>query len=308
MNISRNTAISGIFLLLMLLFFSAFTVTEGEKALLLRLGKIVMEGTGNAEKPVILGPGLHFRIPILNQVRKFDTRLQTLDIQSSRIVTAEKKDVIVDYYVKWKISNLALYFTRTSGNSQLAEELLEQQLNDSLRAEFGRRLIREVISDDRASIMEALNKQTNINAQNLGLDVIDVRIKRIDLPVEVSAAVYDRMRAERERVASEHRAQGKANSEGIRANADANAAITIAIARSEAARIRAEGDAQAAKTYTDAYGKDPSFYAFYRSIVAYRQIFDGKKNDFFILRPDSQFFKYFNQTGVQEKKGNNQNQ
>lgn len=299
---SRNITIGTVVFIAFILFFStAYIVNEGERALLLRLGTIQTDpATGKA---YIKSPGLHFKLPIIMQAKIFDTRLQTLDIKSSRIMTAEQKDVLVDYYVKWRINNLPLYYTRTGGNLMQANLLLEQQLNDSLRAEFGKRKISEVISDDRANIMDALNKQANANAQRLGIDIIDVRIKRIDLPTEVSTAVFERMRAERERVATEHRSTGKANAEAIRAQADANVTITLATAREEAARIRSEGDAIAAKIYAEAYSKNPQFYAFYRSIEAYRKVFDkNNPNNMLVLKPDSQFFKYFNSEGGKEKK------
>jgi len=281
------------FALLIIIYTSTYIVQEGQHALLLRLGNIQKDtATGKA---YIKGPGLHFKIPFLMQAKIFDTRIQTLDIKSSRIMTAEQKDVLVDYYVKWRISNLALYYTRTGGNLLQAGLLLEQQTNDSLRAEFGKRKINEVISDDRVNIMDALNKQANATAQRLGIDIIDVRIKRIDLPAEVSTAVFERMRAQRERVATEHRSTGKARAEAIRAQADASATITIATAKEEAARIRSEGDALAAQVYADAYNQNVSFFAFYRSLDAYRKVFDkNNPNNVIVLRPDSPFFKYFN--------------
>jgi len=282
--------------LLLVLYSSVYTVQEGECAALLRLGTIVTDAQG---KPYIAGPGLHWKMPIITQVALFDIRLQTLDIKSSRIVTAEQKDVIVDYYVKWRIANPMLYYTRTSGSSATADKLLEQQLNDGLRAQFGRRSISEVVSDDRTTIMDSLSQQANSNAQRLGIQVVDVRIKRIDLPPEVSNAVFERMRAERERVAMEHRSTGKANAEAIRANADANATVTIATAKQAAATLRSQGDAQAAKIYADAYSQDPAFFAFYRSLMAYKKVFNDRESNVLILRPDSEFFKYF--SGDQSK-------
>jgi len=284
-----------ILILLILGYSSIYQVNEGQCALLFRLGALVMNPA--TAKPYIKEPGLHWKMPFITQAYIMDMRLQTLDIKSSRIVTAEQKDVIVDYYVKWRVTDLALYYTRTGGNSQLANQLLEQQLNDSLRAQFGRRTISEVVSDDRTTIMDALSQQANANAQRLGLEVVDVRIKRIDLPTEVSTAVFERMRAERERVATEHRSTGKASAEAIRAQADANVTIMVATAREQAATIRSQGDGEAAKLYADAYTKDPAFYAFYRSLLAYKKIFNNKQNTFtniLVLKPDSQFFKYFN--------------
>lgn len=197
---------------------------------------------------------------------------------------------------------MPLYFTRTGGNANQANLLLEQQLNDNLRAQFGRRSISDVVSNDRSTIMDALSKMANDSAQSLGISVIDVRIKRIDLPDEVQNAVFDRMRTERERVATEHRFNGKAQAEAIRANADANATLTIATARTQAAEIRSLGDAQAAKIYADAYSQDPNFYQFYRSLEAYKRIFAANQNNMLVLKPDSEFFKFFNSESGSQKK------
>lgn len=271
-------------------YLSCYTVSEEQRGLLLYLGRIVENPeTGEID---IKQPGLHFRIPGVHRIHLFDIRLQTLDIQSSRIVTAEKKDVLVDYYIKWQIADIAKYFTRTGGNKRRAEILLEQQVNDTLRAEFGRRTIRDVVTNDRVDIMKILREQARVGASELGLHVADVRIKRIDLPVEVSSAVYERMRAERERVATEHRSQGKAQAEVIKADADANVAVALATAQAEAAHIRGEGDAEAASIYARVYGQDPEFYSFYRSLEAYKTILAGEQN-IFVLQPDSEFFQYF---------------
>lgn len=289
----KNVLLISVILFLGLLYASFFSVSEGEHAILLRLGNILTNTeTGKA---YVLSPGLHYKMPILTQARIFDTRLQTLDIKSSRIVTAEQKDVIVDYFVKWRIDDPVLYYTRTSGDPLQANLLLEQQLNDGLRAQFGRRTIGEVVSDDRASIMDTLAQQANEIAKRLGISVIDVRIKRIDLPSEVSTAVFERMRAERERVATEHRATGRANAEGIRANADAQATVTVATATAQAAAIRSQGDGQAAKIYADTYSQNPDFFAFLRSLQAYKAVFNkNQTNNIFVLKPEGQFFKYFN--------------
>lgn len=267
-----------------------FVVREGEQGLVLRLGKIAVDGQGNPES---YKPGLHFKLPLISQVKIFDVRLQTKNIESSRIVTEEKKDVLVDYYVKWRVNNAPLYYTRTNGDQNRAEVLLEQQINDGLRAQFGRRSIKEVVANERSDIMEALRKKANQKAADYGIDVVDVRIKGIDLPQEVSAAVYDRMRAERERVAAEHRSEGKAQAEAIRAKADANVTVTLAKAKSDGIRIRGEGDALAARIYADAYSKEPRFFSFYQSLLAYGNAFSTKQ-DVLVLSPDSQFFKYFN--------------
>jgi len=271
-------------------FSSLYTVSEGRQAIVLRLGKIESSPDGKA---TIKGPGLHVKLPFINQVRSFDVRLQTLDIDSSRIVTAEKKDVLVDYYAKWYISDIPKYYTSTGGDSLVAEGLLKQQLNDGLRAQFGKRTIKEVVADDRESIMTTVKNQAEAGAARLGITVSDVRIKRIDLPEEVSAAVYERMRAERKRVATKHRADGRAEAEAIHAKADADAAIIVATASTKAQKIRAKGDSKASEIYAKAYGQDPEFYAFYRSLNAYADTFNNKQ-DVIVMSPKSDFFKYFN--------------
>lgn len=297
--ISRNSLLLGAFLLLAIIYSSFYIVTEGSQAILFRLGNIVTNTTTG--KAYVQGPGLHFKLPIITQVGIFDSRLQTLDIKSSRIVTAEQKDVIVDYFIKWRIYDPALYYTRTGGDPEQANVLLEQQLNDGLRAQFGRRTIGEVVSDDRATIMDTLSQQANANAERLGISVVDVRIKRIDLPSEVSSAVFERMRAERERVAMEHRATGRANAEAIRANADAQVTVAVANANAQAATIRSQGDARAARVYSDAYTKDLDFFAFLRSLQAYKNIFAKDQNNLFVLKPDSDFFRYFTRNTGAEK-------
>lgn len=273
---------------------SLFTVREGQQAMISRLGELQKDSAGTV---ATYNPGLHYKVPFVERVLKFDVRLQTLEKQldekTSRIMTGEQKEVMVDYFVKWRISNLATYYTRTGGQFIRAERLLEQQVESGLRAEFGRRTIREVVTDDRAAIMTSLNEQTNGNAQKLGIDVVDVRIKRIDLPTKVSKAVFERMRTEREQVAKEHRAEGLAVAEGIRANADASATVIVAKARNQANETRAIGDAKASKIYADAYNQDPEFYAFFRSLAAYLRTFSGKDSTL-VLSPDSQFFDYFN--------------
>lgn len=272
---------------------SLYTIREGQRGLLLRLGKLVTDPkTG---MPVVKEPGLHFKWPFVNRARVLDVRLQTLGIESSRYMTAKKKDVWVDSYVKWRIADLALYYTRTGGNAFRAEALLKQLVNDGLRAEFGKRDIQEVVSGERTDIMALLRREANIGAKKLGIHVVDVRIKGIDLPEEVSNAVFDRMRAERERSATEHRAKGRAAAEAIRAEADATVTVTVATAESNAKKVRAKGNAIAAEIYTNAYTKDKSFFVFYRSLIAYDGAF--KDNDILVLRPDNQFFKYFNRAG-----------
>jgi len=290
MSTLKTASIALLVILIILGFTSFFTVSEGQQALVLRLGKLETNAQGVVS---VFNPGLHFKVPFIEHDRVFDARIQTADIKSSRIVTAEKKYVLVDYYVKWKINNLARFYKSTGGNYQQASNLLQEQLNDTLRALFGKRTIAEVVSEDRIKIMAALLQGANVGAKNLGIDVIDVRIKKIDLPETVTNTVYQQMRAERERVATEHRSQGRATAEAIRAQADANVTVTIATAKAKGAAIRAEGEKIAAQMYANAYSKDPAFYSFYRSLVAYQQSFSNK-HDVLVLKPDNQFFKYFN--------------
>lgn len=288
---TRKLILIVIVVLAVLMFTSLFTVPEGQSGLVLRLSQLVKANKTGAVK--VYTPGLHMKFPLIDQVKIFDTRLQTLDVPSSNVVTAEKKDVIVDYYVKWRISNLSLYYQRTGGDIAIASKLLQQQVNGNMRAEFGRRTIREVVSNDRDKIMQNLNVKTNEGVNPLGIKVTDVRIKRIDFPKSISGAVYGNMRAEREQVAKELRSQGLAQAEAIRAEADAKVTVTIAQAQLDANNIRAKGDSQASQIYNDAYSKNPEFYAFLRSLLAYTQTFN-KRDDVLVLSPDSQFFKYFN--------------
>ncbi len=263
---------------------AAFKVQEWELALKLRWGKIV---DSNYQ------PGLHFLMPIINNVRKFDARIQTLDAEPQRFLTAEKKDVIVDSFVKWRITDVAQYYRATGGRITTASRLLAERINTSLRDEFGKRSIQEVISGERTEIMALLTKDSDAKAAELGIEVIDVRVKQIDLPQEVSGSVFDRMRAERQRVASEFRARGAEEAEKIRANADRQGTIIIAGAYKEAEELRGAGDAKSAEIYATAYNQNREFYSFYRSLNAYRTVFKGG-NNMMVLEPDSEFFKYFN--------------
>ncbi len=286
-------------------YMSIFTIQQGQEGLLLRLGKL--ETDRQTGEPKVFMPGLHFKMPLVSQAKSFDTRLQTLDAQSSLIVTQEKKDVRVDYYVKWRINNLALYFTRTGGYASEANARLERQVNDSLRAQFGQRTISEVVSGERADIMGILTSQANEKAQILGIEVVDVRIKSIDLPTEVSNAVFERMRTERQRIANQHRADGTAAAEAIRAGADARVTVVLARAGRESQIMRGEGDGEAAGIYSAAYGQDAEFFSFYRTMNAYIDAFSGKE-DFLVLNPDGEFFQYFNQADgtaqIQQNDGN----
>jgi membrane protease subunit HflC len=287
MHQTKTLGLIILLIVLVILYSSVYSVRESQQAIILRLGNIVKNSDGQAK---VAGPGLHFKLPFIHVIRKFDTRLQTMDVQSSRILTQEQKYVLVDYYAKWKISDLPRYYTSTGGYPLRAQTLLEQKINNVLRAEFGKRTIKEVIS--RGSLMETLKNVANESASGLGIKVLDVRIKRIDLPNEVSKSVFARMRTKREQVANKHRSDGQAAAEKIRAQADADVTVIIATAKEKAANIRAKGDALAATVYADAYGKDAAFFAFYRSLEAYKEIFNNKQ-DILVIKPDSQFFKYF---------------
>ncbi len=290
MNSSLRTSAFIVFLIVLLLLGSSlYTVREGQKALLLRLGELTKTLSGQVRE---YGPGLHFKIPFINHVRVFDVRLQTLDIKSSRIVTLEKKDVMVDYYVKWRIEDLAKYFKATGGNEFKAQTLLEQKLNTALRAEFGKRTIADVVSGERDDVMEILKAKADVQAQGLGVAIQDVRIKGIDLPESTSEAIYQRMRADMEKIANRHRADGKRDAEAIQAKADAKVTVLLAKVNSEGKEIRAKGQADAARIYAEAYQKNPEFFALYRSLKAYEESFNSKQ-DVLVLNDSSQFFDYF---------------
>jgi membrane protease subunit HflC len=259
-----------------------FTVNETEKAIKFKFGEIMKAD---------YEPGLNYKIPIINTVLKFDRRILTLDATPERFLTAEKKYVIVDSFVKWRIADVSRYFTATRGDERTAAQRLTQIMKDGLRREFGRRDLTDVVSADRNVIMDAVRIQTQEVAEGLGIEVVDVRIKRIDLPDDVSNSVFARMRAERARVANDFRSRGREASERIRADADRQAAIIIAEAYRDAQRIRGAGDAQSADTYAQAYSADEDFYSFHRSLQAYRTAFRGR-DDLFVLEPDSEFFRY----------------
>ncbi len=278
------------FFILLVLFSCLFTITQGQHGILLRLGRLVNDA--QTSKVRILAPGLHMKMPFIESVRVFDTRIQTLDIKSSRIVTKEKKDVIVDYYVKWRIEDLAQYFKSTGGNEFKAETLLEQQLNTSLRAQFGKRTISDVISGGRDDVMDVLRERAEEQASQLGVHVVDVRIKGIELPANTSNAIYQRMRADMQKIANHHRADGQAQAEAIQATADARVTILLAQATSDGQIIRAQGQAKAAEIYAKAFGQNKDFFAFYRSLKAYEGSFNNK-SDILVLDQSSAFFDYF---------------
>lgn len=268
---------------LILLALSLFTVDQRQAALVFQLGEIV---------GVKKEPGLYFKIPMLQNVRYFDIRILTLDATTpERFITSEKKNVLVDYFVKWRIIDVERFYVSFNGDEARAVNRLAQTVNDGMRAEFGRRTVHDVVSGERDSIMEVLRKKADADARRFGVQVTDVRIKRVDLPTEVSESVYRRMEAERKRVANELRSTGAAEAEKIRADADRQREVIIAEAYRDAQRIKGEGDARAAAIYAEAFGRNAEFYAFYRSMEAYRSSFRGK-NDVLVLQPNSDFFRY----------------
>jgi membrane protease subunit HflC len=283
MNQAKTTGLILLLALLVVGSFSMFTVSETQKAILFRLGEIV-----NTD----FSPGLHFKVPFVNNVRTFEARLMTLDIETERYLTSEKKNLLVDAFVKWRIDDVARFYTSVRGDESQGALRLSQIIKDSLRSEFGKRTIQEVISGERSQIMDTVTAYANKQAQEFGISVVDVRLKRIDLPPDVSESVYRRMEAERSRVAREFRSQGAESAERIRADADRRRTEILADAYREAQQSRGAGDAQAADIYAKAYGKNKEFYAFYRSLESYRKTFQDK-SDIVVVDPSSEFFKYF---------------
>jgi len=262
---------------------SVFTVNERELAIKLRLGEFERGD---------YAPGLHFKLPLVDNVRKFDGRILTLDAEPQRYLTFEKKNVIVDAFVKWRITDVASYYKTMGGDERRAILRLSQVINDGLRSEFGKRTIQEAISGERAQIMRIITAQAEEQVRPFGIDIVDVRIKRIELPPEVSSSVYRRMEAERSRVAKELRSRGAEAAERIRADADRQRTVILAEAYRDAERLRGEGDARAAEIYAAAFSQNPEFYQLYRSLSAYRNVFN-KKEDILVLDPQAEFFRYF---------------
>lgn len=282
----------GLIAVLLLASLSAFTVDQREYALVFRLGEIIS---------VKKTPGLYFKVPMVDNVRYFDNRILTLNwVEPDRFITSEKKNVLVDSFVKWRITDPAKYYVSVKGDELQAERRLSQTVNDGLRAEFGKRTIHDVVSGERSQIMEILRQRADRDSRQMGIQVLDVRLKRVDLPQEVSESVYQRMEAERKRVANELRSQGAGAAEKIRADADRQREIIIAEAFREAQRTKGEGDAKASEIYAQSYGKNPEFYSFYRSLEAYRNSFKSK-SDVLVLEPNSDFFKYMRDAGGHKK-------
>ena len=280
--------IIGLAVLLMILSMSMFVVDQRQNAIVFRLGEVVS---------IKKDPGLYFKTPLLDNVRFFDVRILTIDsAEPERFLTSEKKNVLVDLFVKWRITDVRNYYTSVGGEEVRAQTRLLQTINDGLRAEFGNRTVHDVVSGERDKIMELMRKKANEDASKIGVEVLDVRLKRVDLPQEVSGSVYGRMEAERKRVANELRSTGAAESEKIRADADKQREVILAEAYRDAQRIKGEGDAKAAANYAKAYEINPEFYAFYRSLEAYRASFRNR-SDVLVLEPNSEFFKYLKSGG-----------
>ena len=264
---------------------TVYYVDEREKAIVFQFGEIVRS---NDE------PGIHFKAPLINNVKFFDARVQTMDSDPELYLTREKKNLVVDSFVKWRITNAADYYTRLGGLVSNARNRLAQRVNDALRSEFGNRSVQQVISGDRVEIMDVVRQLTNEETASLGIEVLDVRLKRVDLDPDISERVYQRMEAERSRVAKDLRARGAEAAERIRADADRDRAIILAEARQAAQEVKGQGDAQATSIYADAFTRDREFYRMYRSLNAYRNTFATPDN-LLVIEPDSEFFRYFNQ-------------
>lgn len=261
-----------------------YTVDVRQRAVLLHLGKI---------EKTDLKPGLHFKLPLVDSVLLFDGRILNLDKQINRVLTSQNKNLKVDFFVKWRIANTAKYYKATHGSERRAVTLLTQIVENDLLAQFSKRTIRQAVADERDEIMAAIKVKSNQQSKDLGLKVVDVRIKRIDLPDKVSNSVYARMRSERQKVIKALRSEGKAAARKIKTNAGRQKQVIVSGAYEKSQTIKGEGDAKATAIYANAFTQDPKFYSFYRSLKAYRKAWDNK-NDLLVLRPDGEFFKYFN--------------
>ena len=273
------------------LWLSIFTVDERQEAIKFQFGEIIEAD---------YEPGLHLKIPFVNNVRKFDNRILTIDQKPERFLTQEKKDLIVDSYVKWRIKDVVQYFKTTQGDELTAGRLLYENINNGLRNEFGKRTIQEVISGDRTQIMGVMTEQASERAKSLGIEVVDVRVKKVDYPERVSNSVYQRMRAEREREARDFRSKGHEASERIQADADRQRSVLVAEAYRDSEIARGEGDAGATDIYAAAFNQDREFYKFYRSITAYTKNFSSA-GDVILLQPDSDYFRYFKDPSGQKQ-------
>lgn len=283
-----STLLGVLVALLLLASSSLYIVDQRQQAILFQLGEVV---------DVKTSPGLYFKIPLAQNVRYFDSRILTMDTaEPERFITSEKKNVLVDLFVKWRIVDVKQYYVSVRGDEMLAQTRLAQTVNSSLRDEFGNRTVHDVVSGERDKIMEIMRQKADTDARKIGVEVVDVRLKRVDLPQEVSESVYRRMEAERKRVANELRSTGSAESEKIRADADRQREVILAEAYRKAQEVKGEGDAKASAIYAGAFQANPEFYAFYRSMDAYKQSFKNK-GDMLVLEPNSEFFRYLKNTG-----------
>ena len=288
MRTSLNFIAAAIAAFLVLLGTSIFTVDQRQHAIIFQLGEV---------RDVIAEPGLYFKWPMIQNVRYFDKRILTLDsVEPERFITSEKKNVLVDSFVKWRIVDPRLYYISVAGDEARAKTRLSQTVNAGLREEFGKRTVHDVVSGERDKIMQDMREKADLDARKIGVQIVDVRVKRVDLPLEVSESVYRRMEAERKRVANELRSQGSAEAEKIRADADKQREVIVAEAYRDAQKMKGEGDAKAAATYAQAFNQNPEFYAFYRSLEAYRNSFQSK-SDVIVVEPNSDFFKYMKSVG-----------
>ncbi|MFN3715549.1 MAG: protease modulator HflC [Thiobacillus sp.] len=283
MNRNLGPLLIGLVIVLVVLSSSMFTVDQRQNAMVFQLGEVVSVKTK---------PGLYFKLPLVQNVRYFDTRILTLDAADpERFITSEKKNVLVDSFIKWRVIDAKQFYVSVGGDEKRAAIRLNQTVNDGLRAEFGKRTINDVVSGQRDTIMNTIRQKADQDARKIGIQVVDVRIKRVDLPESVSENVYRRMEAERKQVANELRSTGAAEAEKIKADADKQKDVIVAEAYRDAQRVKGEGDAKAGAIYAGAYGKNAEFYAFYRSMQAYRESFKNK-SDVMVLDPSADFFKY----------------
>ncbi len=294
MSARINTVVLTLVTVLVIFAMSMFTVDQRQFAIVFQLGEV---------KRVIEEPGLYFKIPMIQNVRFLDKRILSLDSNElERFITSEKKNLLVDSYVKWRIVDPKLYYISLGGDEARAKTRLNQTINAGLREEIGRRTVHQVISSERDGIMGLVSERADVDARRIGVQIVDVRLKRIELASDVSEAVYRRMEAERKRVANELRSQGYAESEQIRADADRQREIIVANAYRDAQKTKGEGDAKATAIYGQAFSESPEFYSFYRSLEAYRGSFKSK-NDVLVLEPSSEFFKYMKGAGRGNDKG-----
>ena len=288
----RKFLLPSIVVIAAVLYSSVVVVTEGTRGIMLRFNKVQRDAEN---KVVVYEPGLHFKLPLIDSIKVLDARIRTLDGSATRFVTVEKKDLLVDSYVKWRISDFGRFYTATGGGDyNQASSLLSRKVNDRLRSEIGTRTIKDIVSGTRGELMAGAKKALNSgqdSTSELGIEVVDVRVKQINLPDEVSSSIYQRMRAERDAVAREHRSQGKEKAAFIQADVDRKVTLILANANKTAQELRGNGDAAAAKLYSQAFAQEPQFYSFIRSLKAYESSFEGSDN-MMILKPDSDFFRF----------------